>query len=201
MAMQPNGNGQMYFDSSIPNTPQHHHGCCRKQTWFEEMRGWIMVVAVLIASVTYASGLNPPGGFWQEDLLPDNKDGLPSHVAGVSILHDKYNTRFTIFFYANATAFMTSLVVIILLMNEKFYNNNIKVLILNISLVVGLMSLMIAYAAGSTRRFTTSLYVIALAGGVMVFVLYSANVMHALFGRHHNNYSRREIEAQNTNQN
>ncbi|KAJ4763364.1 hypothetical protein LUZ62_073739 [Rhynchospora pubera] len=192
MAVQLNGNGQM-FEPSIPNTPQHHHGCCRKETWFEEMRGWIMVVAVLIASVTYASGLNPPGGFWQDD-----SDG---HDAGVSILHDKYNTRFTTFFYANASAFMTSLVIIILLMNKKFYNNNIKVLILNISLVVGLMSLMIAYAAGSTRRFSTSLYVIALAVGVMVFVLYSANVMHALFGRHHNDYSRREIEAQSSNQN
>ncbi|KAJ1699289.1 hypothetical protein LUZ63_007801 [Rhynchospora breviuscula] len=192
MAMQPNGYGQTCFEPSIPNTPQHHHGCCRKQTWFEEMRGWIMVVAVLIASVTYASGLNPPGGFWQED-----KDG---HVAGVSILHDKYNPRFTIFFYANASAFMTSLVIIILLMNEKFYSYKVKVVILYISLLVGLVSLMISYAAGSTRRFSTSLYVIALAVGVMAFVLYSANVMHAVFGRRHN-YTMREIEAQNMTQN
>ncbi|KAJ3699225.1 hypothetical protein LUZ61_002930 [Rhynchospora tenuis] len=139
-----------------------------RQKWFEDMRGWIMVVAVLVASVTYTSGLNPPGGFWQDDN---------GHEAGDSILHDKSFRRYTTFFYANATAFMASLVIIILLMNEKFYCNKSKVVMLNISMVLGLVSLMIAYAAGCARRFSTSIYVIVLAVGVLVFVIYSARVL------------------------
>ncbi|KAJ1700833.1 hypothetical protein LUZ63_000612 [Rhynchospora breviuscula] len=143
-----------------------------RKKWFKDMRGWIMVVAVLVASVTYTSSLNPPGGFWQDDLIGPN-----GHEAGSSILHDKHQSRYTTFFYANATAFMASLVIIILLMNEKFYCNKSKVVMLNISMVLGLVSLMISYAAGCARRFTTSIYVIILAVGVLLFVIYSAHVL------------------------
>jgi Domain of unknown function len=34
---------------------------------FDDIRGWIIMVAILVASVTYTSGLNPPGGFWRDD--------------------------------------------------------------------------------------------------------------------------------------
>ncbi|KAJ3699229.1 hypothetical protein LUZ61_002934 [Rhynchospora tenuis] len=140
-----------------------------RQKWFEDMRGWIMVVAVLVASVTYTSGLSPPGGFWQDDLN--------GHEAGASILHDRYKHRYTTFFYANATAFMASLVIIILLMNEKYYCDRSKVVMLDISMVLGLVSLMIAYAAGCARRVSTSIYVIVLAVGVLLFVVYSASIL------------------------
>ncbi|KAJ4816645.1 hypothetical protein LUZ62_029211 [Rhynchospora pubera] len=139
------------------------------KNWFEEMRGWIMIVGVQVAAVTYASGLNPPGGFW-----PDDKD---DHIAGHAILHDKSKSRYTTFYYANATAFMASLVVIVLLMNEKFYLRRSRVVVLNVFVVLGLVSLMLAYAAGSARRITTSVYVIVLAVGVLLVVIFSAHIL------------------------
>ncbi|CAN6165023.1 unnamed protein product [Urochloa humidicola] len=39
--------------------------------WFNDMRGWLMVVAVQVATVTYQAGLDPPEGF------KVNKDGKP----------------------------------------------------------------------------------------------------------------------------
>ncbi|KAJ1698746.1 hypothetical protein LUZ63_007258 [Rhynchospora breviuscula] len=140
-----------------------------EKDWFSKMRGWIMIVGVQVAAITYASGLNPPGGLW-----PDDKDG---HVAGHAILHDKSKSRYTTFYYANATAFMASLVIIVLIMNEKFYLKRSKVVVLNFSMVLGLMSLMLAYAAGSARRITTSIYVIVLAVGNLVFVFLSSHFL------------------------
>ncbi|KAJ4759108.1 Ankyrin repeat family protein [Rhynchospora pubera] len=142
----------------------------RKNKWFEEMRGWIMVVAVLVASVTYSSGLNPPGGVW-------SADDLNGHKAGDAVLQNTSPARYTTFFYANATAFMVSLVIIILLMNEIYYNDSAKVVMLEISMVLGLVSLMVAYAAGAARKISTSIYIIVLAVGVLLFVVNSTQFM------------------------
>ncbi|KAF3331414.1 hypothetical protein FCM35_KLT02820 [Carex littledalei] len=133
-----------------------------RKNWFDERRDSIMVVAVLAASVTYTTGLNPPGGLWQDELN--------NHKAGSSILHDKFPDRYTTFFYANATAFMASLVIIILIMNENVSNHRSRFIVMYITMVLDLVSLMIAYAAGCARRLSTSIYVIGLAVAVLAFV-------------------------------
>ncbi|XP_078177420.1 uncharacterized protein LOC144571898 [Carex rostrata] len=175
LEQQPQSPLQQYNPNTVQSTPpcpttQAHNNNAQdaRQKWFEDMRGWVMVVAVLVVSVTYTTGLSPPGGLWQ-----DNN----GHEAGSSILRDKSPDRYTTFFYANATAFMTSLVIIILLMNEKFYCDRSKVVMLYISMVLDLVSLMIAYAAGCARRVSTSIYVIVLAVGVLLFVVYSARFL------------------------
>jgi Domain of unknown function len=161
------------------NASQQQSNDDMRKKWFEDMRGWIMVVAVLVASVTYTTGLNPPGGFWQDN----NGD----HKAGSAILRDQLPTRYTTFFYANATAFMASLVIIILLMNENFYTNQARVAMLNISMVLDLVSMMIAYAAGCARHLSTSIYVIVLAVGVLFFVIFSSSFLPSVrkFTRNH----------------
>ena len=58
----------------------------QRKKWFKEMRGWLMVLAVLAASVTYQAGLNPPGGFWQQDDAQGN-------VAGTPVLQSKFPKR------------------------------------------------------------------------------------------------------------
>ncbi|CAN6179247.1 unnamed protein product [Urochloa humidicola] len=80
--------------------------------WFNDMRGWLMVVAVQVATVTYQAGLDPPEGF------KVNKDGKPEFPK---------TKRYYMFFYFNTTAFVTSLAIIILLMNRSFYHSEAKV--------------------------------------------------------------------------
>jgi Domain of unknown function len=142
------------------------------QKWYEDIYGWVMVVAVQVAAMAYGAGLNPPGGFWQ-----DEKD---SHEAGSSILHDKHYARYMIFFYTNATAFMASLVITILIMNKDFYLHQNKVYFLHIIMVLDLVSMIVAYAAGCARSFRTSIYLIVLAAVVMVVVIYSAEYLNTI---------------------
>jgi Domain of unknown function len=155
-----------------PKNSEDKNAETNQNKYHEKMRGWIMVVAVQVAAMAYAAGLSPPGGFWQDD-----DDG---HEAGSSILHDKFFPRYVIFFYTNATAFMASFVIIILIMNKNFYSNGNKIFLLHIIMVLDLVSLIIAYAAGCARYFSTSIYVIVLGAVVLVVVIYSAQYMNPI---------------------
>ncbi|KAJ4816649.1 hypothetical protein LUZ62_029215 [Rhynchospora pubera] len=137
------------------------------QTFFKEIRGWLMIVAILAAGSTYQAGLNPPGSVWQDD----NHDPNHGHVAGNPILHDRFFKRYQAFFYCNAISFLSSLVIIIFLMNKNFYLDRAKIKVLEITLVLDLFSFMAAYAVGSCRRVTSSIYVFLLMGGVFVYVI------------------------------
>ncbi|RLM55673.1 hypothetical protein C2845_PM10G10980 [Panicum miliaceum] len=88
----------------------------QRKKWFKEMRGWLMVLATVAALVTYQAGLNPPGGFWQD-----------GRHAGNPVLHDMHWSRYMIFYYLNATAFVTSLVIMVLLMSERFYHTDVSI--------------------------------------------------------------------------
>jgi hypothetical protein len=139
------------------------------KAWLKEMRGWLIVLATLAASVTYQAGLNPPGGFWQDD----NR----RHTAGNPVLHDRVLKRYLTFYYFNATAFATSLVIIILLLNERFYKSEAKVAALTLTTMVDLMSLVGAYIAGSTRDMPSSIYIIVLTCFLFVCVVYFSRVL------------------------
>ncbi|GJN28998.1 hypothetical protein PR202_gb17183 [Eleusine coracana subsp. coracana] len=134
------------------------------------MRGWLIVLATLAASVTYQAGLNPPGGFWQDDNNKDRK-----HVPGNPVLRDgKFVKRYLTFYYFNATAFATSLIIIILLLNKRFYMSEARVAALTLTTMVDLMSLVGAYIAGSTRDMPDSIYIIVLTCFLFVCVVYMA---------------------------
>uniref|UniRef100_A0A0E0HP53 PGG domain-containing protein n=1 Tax=Oryza nivara TaxID=4536 RepID=A0A0E0HP53_ORYNI len=129
------------------------------------MSGWLMVLAVLAASVTYHAGLNPPGGIWQHN------DG-ESHVAGTPVHR---------VLLINATAFVTSVVIIILLMNESFYHSEAKVVALEIIAVLDMVCLMGAYIAGSTRAAPCSIYVTVLTVVVFLYVVYAAELLRKIW--------------------
>ncbi|KAJ1259012.1 hypothetical protein BS78_10G120700 [Paspalum vaginatum] len=141
----------------------------QRKKWFKEMRGWLMVLATVAASVTYQAGLNPPGGFWQDD---DN-----GHHAGDPVLRDRHWAKYMIFYYFNATAFVTSLVIMVLLMSERFYHTEIKVVALMLTTFVDLISLIGAYIAGTTRFFSSCIYIIVIACVSFAAVIYIGEVM------------------------
>ncbi|BAS97275.1 uncharacterized protein [Oryza sativa Japonica Group] len=140
--------------------------------WFKEMRGWLMVVATVAASVTYQAGLNPPGGFWQ-----DNLGGRGGHRAGNPVLRDSVAARYQAFYYLNSTSFVTSLVIIVLLMSKRFYETKAKVVALLLTTFADLAGLVGAYIAGSTRYMSSCIYVIVIAGVAFLCVIYAGHVM------------------------
>lgn len=73
--------------------------------WIEKTRGNMMVVATLIASICFQSGLNPPGGVWQ-----DSSDG---HQPGTSIIALSRTWYYKFFVFLNTSSFILSLSTII----------------------------------------------------------------------------------------
>uniref|UniRef100_A0A453RD92 PGG domain-containing protein n=1 Tax=Aegilops tauschii subsp. strangulata TaxID=200361 RepID=A0A453RD92_AEGTS len=130
----------------------------------EKNRSLVMLLATLVVSITYQAGLDPPGGLW-----PDDQE---EHKGGDPVLLTTHPTRYKVFFYSNSAAFVTSLVVIIMVQSRFLLQRHT----LHAAMLLDLFGLIIAYAAGSNRDSSTSIYVVALAGVVLVYV-----VIHIVF--------------------
>ncbi|KAF0903420.1 hypothetical protein E2562_027705 [Oryza meyeriana var. granulata] len=130
----------------------------------DKKREVLLLLAILVATLTYQAGLTPPGGFWSED------DNLRHHQAGFPVLLENYPSRYEAFFYCNAASFMASIALIILLVNPNLYRPGIKCYALHVCMVAGMFGLMGAYAAGSSRYLRTSIYVLTLVGAVFALV-------------------------------
>ncbi|XBI06516.1 hypothetical protein VPH35_134523 [Triticum aestivum] len=128
----------------------------------KDLREYLMLVGVLAASVTYQSGLKPPGGLWQ-----DNNNG---HSAGNSILHDINRSRYQAFFYSNSTSFIASIVVVVLLLPKTLHGHKLLLWPMHTAILLNMLGLLGAYAAGSTREWETSRNVICLVIPVLVCV-------------------------------
>ncbi|WVZ81537.1 hypothetical protein U9M48_028903 [Paspalum notatum var. saurae] len=129
----------------------------------ERMHKYLLLLAILAATITYNAGLSPPGGVWADDA-----DG---HLAGDPVLQAHYAARYNIFFYCNATAFMASLVIIMLLLSSTFSFHGHRIRALQAAMVLDLLGLMGAFAAGSCRKVRTSAYVVALAGACLAYLV------------------------------
>ncbi|KAJ1259051.1 hypothetical protein BS78_10G123700 [Paspalum vaginatum] len=134
----------------------------------EKRRKFLMLLAILAASITYQAGISPPGGFWS-----DNN----GHQAGDPVFHDEFPRRYRVFFYFNATAFMASLVVIMLLVSKRLFHKGLEGYALHACVLVDLISLMGAFAAGSCRKVSTSFYVILVVVAVSVYVMIQVLVL------------------------
>ena len=130
----------------------------------DKARSLVLLLATLAATITYQAGLNPPGGLWQ-----DNSNG---HMAGDPILLTTNGRRYKAFFYCNSVSFVASLVAIVLVQKEVLVKHHV----LEAAMILNLFGLIGAYAAGSCRNVNTSIYAMALAGAVLVYV-----VIHVVF--------------------
>ncbi|TVU51636.1 hypothetical protein EJB05_03076, partial [Eragrostis curvula] len=141
-------------------------------SWEYHLRKYLLLLATLVATVTYTAGFNPPGGVWQD------ADAAAGHIAGDPIIRDTSYRRYVVFFYFNATAFASSLVVIVLILILAVVQEKRKeavtapVLILRSVMVLDLFSIMGAYAAGTCRDKLTAVYssVLVLLLGVYVVI-------------------------------
>ncbi|CAL1376990.1 unnamed protein product [Linum trigynum] len=96
------------------NCLEYHH------LWVNEQRDGLMIVATVIATVTYQSGINPPGGVWQQDAKePDycSKMSVHKHCeAGLAVLAYTYPKEYNDFVRYNTIAFAASAAVILLIL-------------------------------------------------------------------------------------
>ncbi|KAF8779129.1 hypothetical protein HU200_002802 [Digitaria exilis] len=138
----------------------------------EKRRKLLLLLAILAVTITYQAGLTPPGRFWLEH-------GDAEHHVGDPVLADNYPRRYKAFFYSNATSFMASVAVIVILVGRDLSDANKKYLWpLYICMAAGMVGLMGAYAVGTTRRVRTSIYVFALVAAVLIFAVLHIRFFH-----------------------
>lgn len=131
-----------------------------------KLKKYLLLLATLVVAVTYVAGLNLPGGVWQDD---DTEDG--HHLAGDLILLDTHYVRYLTFYYCNATAFAASIVVCLLLLILQEGKNGVCETVLRVVMVLDLLGLMGAYAAGSCRDAFTTVYSTLVMSVVLAYVV------------------------------
>ncbi|KAF8400855.1 hypothetical protein HHK36_014158 [Tetracentron sinense] len=91
------------------------------EEWMRETRRGIMVMAVLIATVTFEVALNPPGGFWQGGDTNTNVTAA-DHRQGNSVMGDLSRNSFTWFLVWDSIGFLASMSIIVALMSPVTFN-------------------------------------------------------------------------------
>ncbi|KAF7086997.1 hypothetical protein CFC21_090225 [Triticum aestivum] len=129
----------------------------------QAFRSWMLLLASLVAAITFTAGLTPPGGFWSVDDK-DNK-----FVAGEPIMRDKSRSRYAIFQTGNIMAFYTSLMIIGLLAKNR---NNKTVISFGFILLVALcfVCLVFSFISGSWQG--------PIQGAVNVVLVLALNVFY-----------------------
>ncbi|KAF7040872.1 hypothetical protein CFC21_050739 [Triticum aestivum] len=131
-----------------------------------ELRGWLMVLATLIASITYASGLSPPGGFQVKEVRTLGTASTKNQQQQfMPVLLEVNSFRYMMFYYANTLAFALSLSIIMLLASQDV-RKLAKTKALKILVALDVLALWVAYICGSSFNGITQMVSLAI-----VFVL------------------------------
>lgn len=139
----------------------------------QELHEVLMLLATFAVTITYVAGLNPPGGFWGE-----TKD---DHQMSDPVLQEHYSSRYQAFYVCNTTAFVASLLIIILLVDKKLTSNlSVRFVALYGLTITALLGLMGAYAAGSCRQLDDTTYVICLIAAVLAYIFLQVAVTKAI---------------------
>ncbi|XVF22859.1 hypothetical protein REPUB_Repub12eG0207500 [Reevesia pubescens] len=107
-----------------------------------DVRNLLLIVATLIATVTFQAGVNPPGGVWQ-----DNSNG---HLAGRAI-YASQPPAFYVFLISNTLALSASILVIISLTYR--FPFHLEVIVATISMLVTYGSAIFAVTPRESVKF------------------------------------------------
>ncbi|EMS58429.1 hypothetical protein TRIUR3_28774 [Triticum urartu] len=139
-----------------------------KPAGMEKVKSLLLLLATLVATITYHAGLDPPGGVWSRDGQRQQN----RYKAGDPILSVMNPSRYMVFFYCNSTAFVASLVVILMVRARGLIRRHT----LEVAMLLCLLGLIGAYAAGSCRDMFTTVKLLALPAATLVYV-----VIHVVF--------------------
>ncbi|VAI21014.1 unnamed protein product [Triticum turgidum subsp. durum] len=132
----------------------------------EKKRRSLIVLAMLAATVTYQTGLNSAGGFWEMDY-----DFSSKKLFSETVLLGYDRSRYLVFFYCNAVMFMAAVAVILFLVNQRLHEQSIRSNALQACIMIGFLALRTAYALGTTHKVSTSVYVFGLVAGVITYLV------------------------------
>ncbi|TXG62486.1 hypothetical protein EZV62_009480 [Acer yangbiense] len=80
----------------------------------------MLVVATLIVAATFQTGINPPGGAWQE--TKDGEDGHLQEVGKAILSSLNHHVPYNLFLILNTLAFsMSTQIILMLVYHEKLY--------------------------------------------------------------------------------
>ncbi|WVZ17219.1 hypothetical protein V8G54_010201 [Vigna mungo] len=121
-----------------------------RHNWMEERRGSLMIVATVLATMSFQIAINPPGGVWQSnsDAEQGCEPGKTCH-AGTSVFafgDSKQRTKFGIFMQLCTISFTASLGTIILLICVVSLRNKLIMWFLTILMFISLVCTAGAYA-------------------------------------------------------
>ncbi|XP_047064576.1 uncharacterized protein LOC124672384 [Lolium rigidum] len=139
--------------------------------WEYRLRKYLLLLAMVVVTVTYAVAFNLPGGVWRETAH--------DHLPGDPIFRSTNYRRYLVFFYCNALAFAASLVVIVLILVLDIRHDKEKetvwlvsdVVPLRVLLLVDFVGLMGSYVAGSCQDKVSTMYFSVLVAAVLAYIV------------------------------
>ncbi|KAJ8423478.1 hypothetical protein Cgig2_013521 [Carnegiea gigantea] len=150
--------------------------------WLENQRNALMIVASLIATMAFQVGVNPPGGFWQDDSN--------GHQAGFSVMADKDRGSYHKLLILSTIGLVSSLSVILLLISG-LPCRRLFVGILMIAMWIALSATLLTYFASvdfvsntkialNTKQPGVVWYVVIISLGVWLLLLVLLHLVHVI---------------------
>lgn len=117
-----------------------------QNNWIEETRGTLMVMATVIATMTFQAGITPPGGVWQENTTTGGFNcSHPVCEAGTAILSYAWPSDYINFVSFNTTSFFAALCVLLLLISGFSMKNKFVIWFLTIAMITAVTFMALTY--------------------------------------------------------